>query len=323
MSELYIEKKSNSNYIIRVNTTRNTFMVFKDNSPVKNLKIKSNSIVHELPQVIFLGKEFDLKAIYQDRIGFFDVQSNQIYIPFWVKGVSDVRHVKLPAYIESDMLPVCVYHFNTFHFGSIPISLSGMNYFVVDTRVDREILIRLKMHFPMSRIVVYRGEKDTLLGKNTVDNYANVRAVDIEQKADVGFLSNNPAYAARLYLRKLDFEKFETILYKFKLDLNLVLTILSFLHILKERANVSSDLTLQINNINHFVGILTFMQTVFKNDVRFLEQRWEEYNFDVVMSQKLLSFIQAQKNFYHDLDKDNELFIALDKTIQFLVLKNS
>jgi len=272
MSEDYIEKISPQGFVIRVNFRKGTFMVFKDNEPLKNPRSKTESIVHSLPQVIFLGKEFDVRTSLMERVGFFDALGGQVHIPFWVKGSSDIRHVKLPAHLNTDLLPVYVYHFQAYHLGSIPASISGMNYFVVESRIDREMLIRLKMHFPMSRVIIYRGEKDSLiqdefLSGATAKN-SQIRATDMLESDDLSYLSQNPGFAARVYLRRLDFERVRSMPLRFAMSVGDIDIILTHLEIMKKKSTSQAELRNVIQNIEGLTQLFSILRQLFNGDVK-------------------------------------------------------
>ena len=313
MVEDYLEKVSDTGIIIRVNINKGSYMVFKENKPLINPKNTKQSIVHEIPQIIFLGKEFDLRVAYQDRLGFFSVNGGQIFIPFWVKGVSDVRHVKLPALIDSNLLPAFIYHFQGFHFGSIPASISGMNYFIVDSRTDREILIRLKMHFPMSRVVVYRGERDALFenlsGEDNSGGFSNVRAVDIAGTDDVGMLSQNPAFAARVYLRKLDFEKMEKIPYRFPLDSGTIEAILAYLRIMIIKSAEKKDLKPHVEKINELSNTYRLLLPFMSFDVAKVEQSFDQGIPEIQVLKQTRNILKAQSSIHQaEVDPKKQRF---------------
>ena len=278
--EEYIEKLTPNGIILRVNTKKNSFMVFKNNESIKNPRSKTQSIIHELPQVIFLGKEFEIRMSVSERIGFFDVHGNQIYIPFWIKGLSDVRHIKLPAFVESDVLPVYVYHFQVFHVGSIPVFASGMNYFVVESKIDREMLIRLKMNFPSSRVIIYRGEKDTFS-----DNYFSItddankinitRATDLLESDDNAYMAKNPSFAARVYLRRLHFEKIYEIPELYKLKKDDLEIILGYLRVLRKKSEEQKEIKTNLGTIDELINLFMTLTPIFTFEINQVEKLFD------------------------------------------------
>jgi len=278
--EDYIEKVTAKGIIIRVNTQKNTYMLFKDNESIKNPRSKTQSIVHELPQVIFLGKEFEIRMSVSERIGFFEVIGGQIYIPFWIKGLSDVRHIKLPAYVDSDILPIYVYHFQAFHVGSIPVFASGMNYFVVESRIDREMLIRLKMNFPTSRVIIYRGEKDSFVDSHFSVNddavkIGSTRATDLVESEDSTYLEKNPSFAARVHLRRLHFEKVYEIPELYQLKKDDMDIILGYLRVLRKKSEDQKDIRQNLDKIDELIELFIVLTPIFTYEISEVERLFD------------------------------------------------
>lgn len=315
MAEEYIEKISKGNFIIRVNLIKGSYMVFKENEPIINPKSKTQSIVHELSQVIFLGKEFEMKLVLPDRIGFFDVVGGQVYVPFWIKGTSDVRHIKLPAHIQSDILPVYVYNFQSYHFGSIPASVTGMNYFVVDSRVDREVLIRLKMHFPLSRIIVYRGEQDAMIEPSKENDSGeaeeNVRAADMVKSNESAIFEKNPAFAARVFLRKLEFSKMYELPLRYKLNKESLETILAYLHILNKKSSAKTELRNNINDIENLTKLFEALAPFLSFDIMQVEKIFDTGIPDQKILTSIRDILRFQMEKYRsDNDPRTERFFS-------------
>jgi hypothetical protein len=277
--EDYIERVTQNGIVIRVNTQKNTYMLFKNNESIKNPRSKNQSIIHELPQVIFLGKEFEIRMSVSERIGFFEVHSGQVYIPFWIKGLSDVRHIKLPAFIDSDLLPVYVYHFQTFHVSSIPVFANGMNYFVVESRIDREMLIRLKMNFPTSRVIIYRGEKDSFLdGFSLSDEAAKIgttRATDLLESEDDGYLEKNPSFAARVHLRRLHFEKVYEIPEQYQLKKDDMDVILGYLRVIRKKSSEQKEIRQNIVIIDELIELFVVLTPIFTYEISEVERLFD------------------------------------------------
>lgn len=299
MIDEYIEKKTPKGILLRINSKKNTYMIFKNNESLKNPRSKTQSIVHELPQVIFLGKEFEIKMSASDRIGFFDVVGGQIYIPFWLKSMSDIRHIKLPAFVDSDLLPVYVYHFQSFQVGSIPVFASGINYFVVEAQIDREMLIRLKMNFPTSRVIIYRGEKDTFYDTNFAINEdaakVNVtRATDLVEADDSSYLSQNPSFAARIYLRRMHLEKVYEIPELFLLKKTDIEIILGYLRIMQKKGNQNNEIRQNIDEIEALIELFIALDSIFSYNDTEVENMFKDKTFKQSLLLRLRKIVKNQ-----------------------------
>lgn len=277
VAEDYIEKVTPNGVVIRVNSRKNTYMLFRNNEPIKNPRSNTQSIIHELPQIIFLGKEFEIRSSISERIKFFEVIGGQIYIPFWVTGMSDVRHVKLPALVDSDLLPVYVHQFQAFHVGSIPILASGVNYFVVESKIDREMLIRLKMNFPTSRVIIYRGEKDSIYDtfageREDASKAKTTRASDLMESEDSNFLTQNPSFAARVFLRRMHLDKIYEIPELYAVKTNDLEMILGYLRVMRKKADEQSDIKQNLEKIDDLIDLFLILAPIFSYDIRDVER---------------------------------------------------
>jgi hypothetical protein len=312
MNDDYIEKNTPMGFILRVNSKKNTYMIFRDNESLKNPRSRTQSIIHELPQVVFLGKEFEIRMSASERIGFFEVINGQIYIPFWVKGMSDVRHVKLPAYIDCDYLPVYLYQFQVFHVGSIPIFASSLNYFVVESRIDRELLVRLKMNFPTSRIIIYKGEKDSILpddlsNVNRSANSDNTRATDLVESEDKSYIDTNPSFAARIYLRRLHFEKVSEIPEIYDLSLNDLEVILGYLRVMRKKASDQNDLKVNLKKIDELIELFIFLTPMFTLEIRQVEKLFDEGIPSQFLLRKMKKILKSQTEICRAVSNEKKL----------------
>ncbi|MDH4128541.1 MAG: hypothetical protein OEV44_07310, partial [Spirochaetota bacterium] len=188
--------------------------------------------------------------------------------------------IKLPAFVGSDLLPVYVFQYQTFHPGSIPVFASGMNYFVVDSRIDREMLIRLKMNFPTSRVIVYRGEKDSVAEDHfsvteDISKTTTTRATDLIESDDDAFLEKNPSFAARVYLRRLHFEKLFEIPEQFQLKKEDMEVILGYLRVLKRKADDQKDIRQNIEKIDGLIELFVVLTPIFSYEISEVERLFD------------------------------------------------
>ena len=153
----YIEKETPKGFILRVNRIKGNFSIFKDHKLIPNPSSEYNSVRYQLQRVIFVGDIFRKDFIGELDIGFFYVSRRQVIIPFRVFNMSDVRHIKLPGYIDCDMLPVSIYYFNDLSIRMYSNALkTGIPYFVLESKASRSYIAYLRQKFPLSRVIIYK-----------------------------------------------------------------------------------------------------------------------------------------------------------------------
>ncbi|MDH5718566.1 MAG: hypothetical protein OEZ22_13145 [Spirochaetia bacterium] len=299
MTGEFLEESTRSGIVIRVNLKKGNYLLFKNNKPIPNPRSQKNSIIHNLSHIIFLGMDFDLSLNPLDKIGFYPVKNNQLHIPFHVKGLSDIRHVKFPAYVESEILPAVVSHFKSFNPGAVPRTITGYQYFITSDDIEREMLVRIKIQFPKSRVIVFRQERDISVEavSEEVKLPSDVRAVDLLKHDDVGELSKNPIFSARVYLRNLDLPRLNSIPYKFKLDGQDAENIKTILDIVLRKASENADIKRQEPELRLLRDFLELLTPFVSFEIQKVEQFFDKGLPEIETLDKIQKVLISQKRF--------------------------
>ncbi|MDH5718701.1 MAG: hypothetical protein OEZ22_13835 [Spirochaetia bacterium] len=322
MNSEFLEETTKSGIIIRVNVRKGNYLVFKNNKPIVNSRLKGRSVIHNLFYVVFLGAEFDLSMNTLDKIGFYQVKSNQIHIPFNIKGLSDIRHLKLPTYIDSETLPAVVSYYKSFNLGLLPRSVSDLQYFVVSEQIDRELLVRLKIQFPKSRVIVFRQERDISVDfaqpeEENASLPGDIRAVDLLNRDDVGELSKNPVFSSRVYLRKLDFLSMYSLPLKYILNGEDAVHIKTFLEVMLKKIDENADIKRYENEIKELINFYDILGIFLSFQVLKVEQFFDKGLPDRDVLEKLQTVLVSQKRLRAE-EGDNARNAFFDNALSML-----
>ncbi|GEM_PF-2077376 len=305
MSEEYIEKKTARGFVIRVNVRRSTFILLDSSGePVSVSRGSRISQIHPLVHVVFLGLEFDFLDTEIDHVSFFNLDRSYLKIPFGKAGMSDVRLIRIPVpMFESDMLPAYVMHFKTHWPGPLPPVGEGMRYFVADEFIDRETIVRIKTKFPLSKVIVYRQEEaEPVRLENMSDRKGgkkSVRAADVVPGADVVQYAQNPVFAARVFLRQLDWSRIYSLPLYGRIRVEEVAIILGFVQTMLTKSQKSKELSVHQQILSELEVYWKGLEVLFRRDISALRQ-WK--NEVLVRHEDLLDTfalaVEAQAKFY-------------------------
>ena len=254
----YVEKKTSKGFILKVNRIQGKFTLFKNGRLIPNPSSHYNSIYYPLQRIIFIGEIFKKDFIDELDIGFFYILNRQAHISFRVADMSDIRHIKLPGNIESDMLPVSVYYFKNMNIGIYAnVFKTGIPYFVLEPRFDRKYVISLKQTFPSARVVIYKPEQvpfndledDFIFRKHKISENPSSEFIE---KDEIGLLSQDPLFTARMLIKRKKWGEIYELPKKTGMTLEEVKPIIQYLEIqLKEHINEEA-VKFEINKLIEF-----------------------------------------------------------------------
>ena len=144
-----IERLTNAGVLLKVNRIKGNYSAYINNKPVINKDSEVATTIYPLQRIIFLGSLFKRDTFERSNIGFFYVSRKQVVVPFRVSDVSDIRHIRLPCYLDFDVLPIGVSYFQDLNIGlHINALKTGVQYFVMEPRFGREAIAALRRNFP-------------------------------------------------------------------------------------------------------------------------------------------------------------------------------
>ena len=295
----HIEKTTNQGAFIWVNRILGNYIIFKDHKPIYNPLSAHLSNLYSLQRVIFIGKVFLKKIIGYGDIGFFSVSRNQVIIPFHIKNMSDIRHLKLPAYANCDMLPVEILYFNEPNIGIYTNAIkSGKQYFILEPKFGREYVFKLKQVFPNSRVVIYNES----YSKHDIDEFSVFKQDELEEKIDIelimsqdiDILSKDVLFSARIFIHQKYWEKLSMLPIKLVINSEQAVKISEYLEIEIKNNQVDNSLLSDLKILNQFylqLSKLLFMKTK-QEIVKYLK----EVSLSNELIGKLKTALRSQKN---------------------------
>lgn len=321
-----IEKKIKDNILLRIDLTRNKFIALKNNRPLLG-KGNDRGIFNKVPYFVFIGEMFDVSSLDLSEVGLYLVKDGSLQVDFVLKKESDVRQVCLPFSLGSSLLPAVVYYYYSISVvGSLSDTKGGDVVFVVSKDIDQRDIIKLKMRFPDSRFVFFDGEqKVTVDGRNDDLNqgvFAKVRSVDVANEAELGLLSENPVFVARVYLRKLQWEKLRSMPLRFLFENSDIEAILVFLDMMERNSAEKEELLQYSDVIKEVKGYYHLIQPLFVYEEEAMEQyfsKLREFSFLL----HLQEIFEAQLSLYKKKNnksrkKENYLLKLLSKLAEIM-----
>jgi hypothetical protein len=202
-----------------------------------------------------------------------------------------------------------------------------MNYFVVESRIDREMLIRLKMNYPTSRIIIYRGEKDSLLDvhMSVADSESGTtsRATDLVESDDNTYMAQNPSFAARVFLRRLHFGKIYEIPEFYILNNNDLEIIIGYLRVMKRKAGEQSEIKQNLEKIDDLIQLYSVLVPIFTYEISEVEKMFDQGIPKQSLLKRLTAILKNQSNLNKaNLDeKRHRFFLNVLSMIEPLIVE--
>ncbi|MCS6985809.1 MAG: hypothetical protein NZM25_11875 [Leptospiraceae bacterium] len=260
----HLEYTTPKGYLIRLNTKHGTYLVFENGVPLATARAGVIHQIHPLNQIIFLGESFDFTRHSVNTIGFYDVDRSFMKIPFHFAGLSSTQYVRIPVLFDGvDQLPAVVLYSRFYWPGPLPAINQGNRYFVADPQIPREIMVRLKTKYPKCRIIVYRPDKMHAVKLQGQEPSMKKRAVDLLDNEEALLLAQNPVFAARVYLRRLEWKRMFTLPLFGLLDEEALQAITSFLATMvqnKEKPELAPHADTIHDLLDFYQGLLTTLE---------------------------------------------------------------
>lgn len=254
--QLYEEKKTPAGYLIKVRLSKMTYVVFSQKGPEVPKGSKNNSIIVQVPKIVFLGRDFDLSHFHQGELSYVSVRTGKMVIPYQHGGSKEVKTIFLNSGSASDVLPIIIFHFkSTQEFLAGSEGGNEFHHLVIDEDFPRQDMVSLKIRFPSLNILIIKRkiavqnqkdvsqEEDGKDSEKEVVHADKVRATDIiASGSNLNMFSGNPVFLARVHLRNMDLDKVRQILLDFELTKDDVMFIRTFLTVMLKNENNKEEL---------------------------------------------------------------------------------
>ena len=258
----YEERKTPNGFLVKVRLGKLTYVVFTPKGPEVPKGAKSNSIIVNVPRVVFLGDDFNLSHFRLGELSFVNVKAGKLVIPYQHGGSRDIKTIFLNSGSESDILPVIIYHFN-FVKDISQATEKGIEFhhLVADETLQKNDMVTLKIRFPTVNILLLKKKINTTVSSearlpvvgNILNTNPKVEAVIDTEKAraadmassgnNLNMYSENPVFLARIHLRNLELDKVKQLLFDFNLKTEDVMFIRTFLDVMIKNVNNKEELT--------------------------------------------------------------------------------
>lgn len=255
----YEERKTPAGYQVKVRLDKLTYIVFTPKGPEIPKGAKSNSIVVNVPKVVFLGEDFNLSHFRLGELSFVNVKAGKLVIPYQHGNSREIKTIYLNTGSDSDILPVIIYHYS--HIKDVIHSAEQgleFHHIVADEGLMKNDMVTLKIRYPTVNILILKKKinvaadikKVETESKDDDKSAAPVVDADIARAADMAttnsnlnMYSENPVFLARIHLRNLELDKVKQLLFDFNLKSEDIIFIRTFLDVMIKNVNNKEELT--------------------------------------------------------------------------------
>lgn len=306
----YVEHNTPGGYLLRVNMRNGTFLAFREGRPQSWLHAGFESQIHPMLHTIFLGEYFRVQTRPDSPLVFFPMESGFVKIPFEYGEEQEMRYMRIPQeYDGLDYLPGLAFHFTGYWPSVLPAIGDGRRYFITDQAIPRQNIMRIKAKYPRSRLIVFKPEDfmKVKVEREKIEEKGRARAVDLVENLNDTSIAQNPVFAARYFLRSLDWRKMYSIPMFARLKPSEIEIIIAFLEKMYKAAPNSAELHEQVAHIADLIDYYDGLQALATCDfsrVKSWQRKHQVYKRVVLTN--LIATCEFQRK-----------FALLDKNITF------
>jgi hypothetical protein len=321
----YEERKTPNGFLVKVRLGKLTYVVFSPKGPEVPKGAKSNSIIVNVPRVVFLGDDFNLSHFRLGELSFVNVKSGKLVIPYQHGGSREIKTIFLNSGSESDILPLIIYHFN-FVKDISAATEKGIEFqhIVADESLQKNDMVTLKIRYPTVNILLLKKKINTTQSSearlpvvgNILNTNPKVEAVIDTEKAraadlasssnNLNMYSENPVFLARVHLRNLELDKVKQLLFDFNLKTEDIMFIRTFLDVMIKNTNNKEELT-------HNKEKVKVLDEIFRLAIMFINHKETEFEHELEkgLSKEVAYMVYALLEKYQEQSKTIEEEIML------------
>jgi hypothetical protein len=273
----YEERKTPAGYLVKVRLNKMTYVVFTPKGPEIPKGAKNNSIIVQVPRVVFLGDDFNLSHFRLGELSFVNVKSGKLVIPYQHGASREIKTIFLNTGSASDILPVIVHHFNSpKEINQLTDDHQDFHHIVADEGLQRNDMVSLKIRFPTVNILILKKKMSSSQDPKTalptdekgmekhIDENANVaiRA----SGGNLNMQSDNPVFLSRIHLRNMELDKVKQLLFDFNLSSEDVVFIRTFLDVMIRNVNQKEDLEANKEKLTTLDEIFRLSEMIIKHN---------------------------------------------------------
>ena len=297
----YVEHRTAAGFLLRINMRNGTFLAFLNGKPHGWMTAGVETQIHPMLHAIFLGEKFRVQTRQDSPLIFFPMERSFVKIPFEYGDESDTRYMRIPLEYEGlDFLPGLAFHFAGYWPNVLPAIGDGRRYFITDQEIPRQNIMRLKGKYPRSRLIIFKPEDfmKIRVEREKIEEQGKARAVDIVETLTDEAIEQNPVFAARYFLRSLEWRKMYSIPMFTRVKSSEIEIIVSFLEKMYKTAPNNEELRDSIpaltDLIDYYDGVQALMASDFAR-VKSWQRKHQTYK-RVVLS-NLIATCEFQRKF--------------------------
>ncbi|HMV34337.1 MAG TPA: hypothetical protein PKM44_13540 [Turneriella sp.] len=297
----YVEYNTPEGYLLRVNMRSGTFLAFRAGKPQSWWHAGIESQIHPMLHAIFLGDNFRVQTRLDSPLIFFPMERGFVKIPFEYGEESDTRFMRIPQEYEGlDFLPGLAFHFSGYWPNVLPAIGDGRRYFITDQGIPRQNIMRIKAKYPRSRLIVFKPEDfmKIRVEREKIEEQGRARAVDLVEDMTDDTISQNPVFAARYFLRSLEWRKMYSIPMFTRVKPSEIEIIISFLEKMYKSAPTNPELEQHTEQLADLVDYYDGVQALLTSDfsrVKSWQRKHQTYKRAVLSS--LIATCEFQRKF--------------------------
>lgn len=297
----YVEHRTAAGFLLRVNMRNGTFLAFRDGRPQGWQSAGVDTQIHPMLHVIFLGEKFRVQTRQDSPLLFFPMERSFVKIPFEYGEEGETRFMRIPLEYEGlDFLPGLAFHFGGYWPNVLPAIGDGRRYFISDQDIPRQNIMRIKGKYPRSRLIIFKPEDfmKIKVEREKIEEQGKARAVDLVETLGDDSISQNPVFAARYFLRNLDWRKMYSIPMFTRVKIAEVEIIVSFMEKMYKSAPNNPELQNFVQTladlVDYYDGVLALLTSDFAR-VKSWQRKHQTYKRGVLSN--LIATCEFQRKF--------------------------
>ena len=321
-----IEKITPKNYTINIQPLKGIYSIYKDKDYIPFKKKSTNqkeSYYFPLPKLVFIGENFKIDNSFRNTITLFSVINGSILIPFYILHMSDIRHLKLPAYINIDELPVQIYYFDNPNIGILSNSIrQGQPYFLLEPKFNRNIINKLQKQFPTAITIIYRSDRVSFVHSDFLNRDIQSTNSPYQALVDDTILNKtqDPVFTTRIYIYQKNWQDLESLPYKIALTQDNIKLMNMYLRIELNRQVESNEVDIEMQ---YFVGLFGALEICFSLQLNKVNDFLSRKNFTHSIGKSLNKVLIAQKQYLSFDIQGNLIRSFFDDVLILLKGKNN
>jgi hypothetical protein len=153
------ERKTPAGFRVKVDVNTYEYFVYTQRGTLETPKMPDwkPGLPVKVPRIVFLGGEFVLNHFILGELTFINSRDGKMIIPYQYGESKEPKNILLPAYSDSDIVPILVYHYQSYR-DIVKATDMGMvfKHVVVDESLPKGEMVNLKVRYPKVNIFIQK-----------------------------------------------------------------------------------------------------------------------------------------------------------------------